>query len=359
MAKNRKAVLPFTLRRVPITKLVQIHMETHPDNLYKSFELQYFDGEPHGRGYRVLAYRLDHYVDIYDSHDLKVVMEEHLNIVENGLGEYQRVAINNVALEYGKDGFYTHFEFIDKLGRNIEIHIKEHTNKETTSMNLLAPLGCSAAKPDCFPMYLLYQYDFVRKHKTAIHVLINGVSMTLDPFPKFRVKNGQRREFIKYSMDAVLIDFAIAQKDTIEKVKLDDNYSYQEEDTTYFFEEKDEEMGLIAIEYDDGAHQIKINFDRGLYLCGSYDMYVQGQITANGRPDIGVIRGSYEYKRTRKRTILRIQPKDGWIPQTDGLLAKFMLGKRSVFRTWPETYRYTQAIEWDTMQTHSQWSRFD
>ncbi len=332
-------------------------MEKQPDSLYKGFELQYFDGEPYGRGYRVLAYRMDQYIDIYDSHELKVVMEEHINIVEKGLGDYHRVEINNTALEYGEDGFFTHFEFTDKLGRKIEIHIKEHTDKKTSPMSLLAPVGWGAEKPDCFPMYLLYQFDFVRKKKTAIHVLIDGESKILDPFPAFGIKERQKREYVRYAMDAVLLDFAKAQKETLEKVELDENNAYIHGNTTYFFEEKEGEMGLTAIEYEDGVHRLEIRFDRGMYLCGDYDMYVQGQFIVIGRPEIGSLKGSYEYKRTRKRTFLRIHPKEGWAPRTEGLLAKFMLGKKSIFRIWPKTYRYTQAIEWDTMQSNSQWSR--
>lgn len=357
LTESRQAVLPFSLRRVPITKLVIIGMESHPDTLYKAFELQYFDGEPYGKGYRVLAYRLDRYVDVYDSNELKVVMEEHINIVESGLGEYLRVDIHNVALEYGEDGFFTHFEFIDKLGRRIEIHIKEHTRRNTKPMSLLAPVGWGAEKPDCLPVYLLHQFDFVRKHKTSIHVLVDGTAMILDKFPSIGIKDRQKRTFIRYSMDAVLLEFAKAQRDMLEKVDLAEDNSYVEENMTYIFEEKDGEMGLTAIHYKDGEHNLEVRFDRGMYLQGDYDMYVQGRLVVTGQPDCGILQGSYEYKRTRKRTILRMLPKEGWFPPRVGMLARFMLSKKSIFRTWPKTYRYTQAIEWDTMQSHSQWSR--
>ncbi len=354
---KKQAVLPFTLMRIPVKKLALVNIESNPDTIYRAFELQYLDGEPYGKGYRVLAYRLDHYVDIYDSNELKVVMNEHFNAVENGMGEYQRVDLEHTVLEYGQDGFSMHFEFKDKLGRSIEIHIKEHTGRKTKPMRLLAPLGAGSKRPDVFPLYLMYQFDFVRNHKTMIRILIDGKNLTPDKFPFPGLKNGQRRNFVRYSMDSVLLELAETQRDIIERIPLSEENTYTEGNTTYYFEEKDGEMGLSYIIYRENEHEMRVLFDRGLYLVGEYNMYVQGQLSISGIPDVGTVLGTYEYKRTKKRTILRMWPKEGWFPPKEGMLARFMLGKQSIFRTWPQTYRYTQAIEWDSMQSRSQWNR--
>ena len=61
-----KGYLPIIVKYSPIRKLAIIPFEKSPDTIYRGFELQYIDGEPYGVGYRVLAYRNDNYVDVYD-----------------------------------------------------------------------------------------------------------------------------------------------------------------------------------------------------------------------------------------------------------------------------------------------------
>ena len=173
------------------------------------------------------------------------------------------------------------------------------------------------------------------------------------------MKDRQKRVFVRYSMDTILLDVAKSHREMLEKVKLDENNCFVDGNTTYFFEEKEGEMGLTRIRYEENGHLLEMRFDRGMYLCGDYDMYINGRFFINGAPDVGEMKGVYEYKRTRKRTILKMQPSEGWIPPKEGMLAKLMMGKQSIFRLWPQTYRYTQAIEWDSMQSNSQWSRID
>lgn len=58
--------IPFELKYIPIKKLALINFEKNPDSVYNALELQYLDGEEYGTGYRVVAYRCDGFVDVYD-----------------------------------------------------------------------------------------------------------------------------------------------------------------------------------------------------------------------------------------------------------------------------------------------------
>lgn len=57
--------MPFVVTVSPIRELAVIPFERHPDVIYRAFELQYLDGLPYGKGYRIVAYRNDHTVDVY------------------------------------------------------------------------------------------------------------------------------------------------------------------------------------------------------------------------------------------------------------------------------------------------------
>lgn len=65
-----KSIIPFKVKYNPVKKLAIIPFEKNPDVIYKSLELQYIEGEPYGRGYRIIAYRNDSYVDVYDDNSL-------------------------------------------------------------------------------------------------------------------------------------------------------------------------------------------------------------------------------------------------------------------------------------------------
>lgn len=62
--------IPFKIEVVPMTKLALMNFEKRPDIIYNALELQYFSGPPYGCGFRVLAYRRDDFVDVYDDERL-------------------------------------------------------------------------------------------------------------------------------------------------------------------------------------------------------------------------------------------------------------------------------------------------
>ncbi len=60
----------FSLDIVPMQKLFLINFEQDPDEIYHALEPQWFDGPDYGRGLRVVAWRKDGYVDVYQQPDL-------------------------------------------------------------------------------------------------------------------------------------------------------------------------------------------------------------------------------------------------------------------------------------------------
>lgn len=93
-----KSIIPFIINYSPIKKLALIPFEKNPDKIYKGFELQYIDGEPYGKGYRVIAYRNDEYIDVYDDISLKFQKNEKFNVAKKGLNKHIQVAIQKTYL---------------------------------------------------------------------------------------------------------------------------------------------------------------------------------------------------------------------------------------------------------------------
>ncbi|MDQ0257769.1 hypothetical protein J2S74_005231 [Evansella vedderi] len=68
--EKQTVVIPFGCTYVPLTKLALINFKKNADDKYIGFEPQYLDDKVIGQGYRVIAYRHDGYVDVYDDRNL-------------------------------------------------------------------------------------------------------------------------------------------------------------------------------------------------------------------------------------------------------------------------------------------------
>ena len=126
-----KGYLPIIVKYSPIRKLAIIPFEKSLDTIYRGFELQYIDGEPYGVGYRVLAYRNDNYVDVYDDVALNFNENEKFNVVENGLHKHIQTPINNVQFCKENNNQLISFQFVDIHDRKISVHIEEKSKKKS------------------------------------------------------------------------------------------------------------------------------------------------------------------------------------------------------------------------------------
>ena len=100
---------PFNMEINPVKKLVLFNFEKSPDTIYSGLELQWLDSPETGQGFRLIAYRTDEYVDVYDDTAL---------IKQTG------------------EGF-----------------------------DLIAPVGVSSSHPIYLPVFAMYDFDFIRKRK--------------------------------------------------------------------------------------------------------------------------------------------------------------------------------------------------
>ncbi len=349
-------LIPFGLSCSPMKKLAIINFEKHPDEVYKGLELQCFAGALPGRGYRVIAYRLDGYVDVYDDLKMSEIENETFDVAGKGLNERKRVEMENAALGVGKGGVNISFSFIDRFGRRITARIQECAAKKTRGMNLLAPIGSSTENPSYLPLFFLHDFDFVRKWKTDVELTIDGNKIKQDSFPvPGAAKDFQRRYYSRYTLDCQMVEFARSGKRFIEECTPDASGAVVSGQLEYRFRK-----GILhKIKLKHPGHSLSVNFGLGfpdIRLIGSGSVYRDTfKIAADDA--MGMVSGEYGVKREGDTAKIELIPSGGWRPVPNSFLTNKLLGESSVFCSWPRTYRYTQEIDLLTLESVSRWQR--
>ncbi len=341
-----KTNLPIIAKYSPIRKLALIPFEKSPDTIYRGFELQYIEGEPYGAGYRVIAYRNDNFVDVYDDLALNFLENERFNVVENGLHKHVQTKMNNVQLHKNGNNQFISFEFVDIQNRNVSVHIEENSKKTSTPMNLLAPIGVGTKAPDFLPVFFMYNFDFIRKSKSVISCNIDGKEIKIDSFPV--PMNGQARLYARYSNECELLEFANTSMQELQEVELDENRSYFDGNVEYIFESENI-LKNVVVHFND--KNVKICFDAGLSLKKS----CVGEFTIKPREQMGYIQGEYSVLCDDNTTIFKMTPSCGWISQPNSFITKMILGKTSLFCSWSKKYTYEATIDLATGNVLASW----
>ncbi|MCE7792875.1 hypothetical protein K8O68_10655 [Salipaludibacillus sp. CUR1] len=347
-------IIPFKFDYYPLTKLALINCEKHPDEHYLGFEPQYIDDE--AAGYRVIAYRHDGYVDVYDEPQLNDENDDSFDVTGKGLCERVKTDITNATFEKTDGRIHISFQFTDKYGRKITANISENSCKKTNGINLLAPIGSATENPSYLPVFFLYEFDFVRKHKTNIHVSIDGKEMKVDKFPWPLPKDFQWRYYTRFSDDCQIIEFAKASTEVLEEYTLNGNGSLTLGQITCHFS-TDKKLKKMALNR--GRHPFTAEFKEGipdirkLSDGSSYD----DTFILHAEPAMGTISGRYSIVRKGDKVNLELVPEKGWEAVPNSRFTKMMFSKKSLFCTWPKTYRYMQTIDLTTLETSSRWER--
>ena len=254
-----KSYLPITVKYSPIRKLALIPFEKSLDTIYRGFELQLIDGEPYGTGYRVLAYRYDKYVDVYDDVGLNFLENDKFNVVENGLHKHIQTEISNVQMCKKGNNQLISFEFIDIQDRKISVHIEENYKKVSKAMNLLAPIGVGSKTPEYLPVFFMYDFDFIRKNNSVISCNIDGKNRKIDDFPI--PMNGQARLYARYSNECELLEFANTSMTKLQEVELNEDNTYRDGNVEYIYECKNV-LKNVVVHFEEKT--VQICFDGGV-----------------------------------------------------------------------------------------------
>lgn len=365
--QKMKSYLPIEIKPSPITKLVLIPFEKTSDTIYNCFELQYIDGAPYGKGYRVIAYRRDQYVDVYDDEALNFLADETFHVTGKGLHRHVQTPLKNVIFcrEQGRQNIS--FAFTDLENREIQVYIAEKSNRKTIPMNLLAPVGSGSASPNFLPVFFMYEFDFIRRKNTEISCRIADREIPIDPFP-FPM-NGQFRWYARYSTECELLEFATTDSAEIKEVELDGQNIYRNGNVEYIFER---ENVLEKIKVHFGNNTVQILFTPGLDLTeschGSFQIrpreqmgYLQGEYQVRTEKETAFIMGSKGKGDSKpeaeggQKTVLTMCPTEGWISAPNSFITRKIFSKNSVFCKWSRKYQYKSVFNWEAKERTAVW----
>lgn len=341
-----RSIIPFEIKCSPIKKLALIPFENNPERLYRGFELQYIEGADSGSGYRVLGYRNDNYVDVYDDHSLIFNENEEFNVAENGLNKHVQTNIENACFEKRGSRQRLSFKFTDIENRTIEFYCEEKTDRNTVPMNLLAPIGLGSKKPNFLPLFFMYDFDFLRR-KAEVKCSVDGTDIRLDKFP-FPM-NGQLRSYVRYSSRCELLEFASAVNGTLCEAELNNSAEYNANSIAYRFgSENVLESITVSLESGDCVIGFKPALD--MNKSGS------GQFRISPSEKMGYISGSYSVQRDGCQIKLNLSPDGGWTAVPTSFVSKMVLNRNSVFCTWSKGYEYNSIIDLTERVVKSSWT---
>ncbi|MBU9711912.1 hypothetical protein [Evansella tamaricis] len=355
--KKQQVIIPFSFTNIPIKKLALINFKKNEDSKYIALEPQYLDDKMIGKGYRVIAYRKDGYVDVYDEKSLHDDKNDSFDVAGKGLCERLKVEMASTRFEKTGDVVFISFQFTDKYGRNINVFLSEKSTKKSRGINLLAPVGSSTENPSYLPLFYLYHFDFVRKYNTTFLITIDENNIRPANFPFPLPKDGQWRSYTRYSNDCHLFEFANQRSSVLEVHTMNGNQNVVcDGEVEYAFTESG---ALTNISLRQTNHQLSVVFKRGipnlLHFSEKGEWKDTFEITAD--EGMGVISGEYSVKRADNKVTFELVPSGGWTAKPDSLFTKMMFTKKSIFCSWPKTYKYTQVVDVTTLESTSTWLR--
>ena len=327
---------PFSLDIIPMKRLFLINFEKDPDELYHGFEPQWFDDPGYGRGLRVVAWRKDGYVDVYQQPDLP--KDDDFSLAAKGLGDLVVQPMAGSYFNVSARGVDTSFNFTDKAGREVDVKITEKNPRPTRPFTLLAPVGSSSEKPTYFPYYLMHSFDFVRRSMTEVRVSINGRLHKPDTFPI--PLNGSKIYFMRYSNDTFLVNWCPAYQGPLKPLSTDTPRGM-----TIDADQTNGEISKVSAKR--GEHSVAVSFSPPFPDVTRIEdkNTLQGQfVMAAEIEEAGIITGTYRANREGNRVQLEMHPGGGWQPKPGTLFLKILFGAVSIFRSWPKTYLWKATI---------------
>lgn len=179
--------------------------------------------------------------------------------------------------------------------------------------------------------------------------------MKLDNFPVPIMKDFQRRYYARYATYCQIIEFANATNCILDEHKLDSSglvvhksFEYQYNNGTLQKIISKNSRKPLFVKFNCGFPDIRTLSD-GTEYVDTFKIITDGTV--------GFISGKYFVERKENVVKIELSPLDGWTPVASSLLTKMIFGKKSIFCSWPKTYRYIQNINIDTLESVSYWER--
>lgn len=351
-------VPPFHFSIETMERLALINIEKDPDELYEGFEPQVFEDDHSGRSLRVLAYRRDKRIDVYQQPGMRAVKED-FDVAVKGCQNLVERPLQGARFEMAGPGLRVEFAFEDVQGRPVQVAILENSEHKPTTFSLLAPLGSATENPPSLPLFFLFDFGFVRRAGTRASVKIGEREHRLDTLPLPLA--GRRVFFTRYSLDPFLLHWNPGRAGPPPVFENARAGGLQVGPARYTLVEQDGHLEVERLRVSNEKHAFDFRFSPPLpALTGLREgAGMEGRFVISGEPQVGKVSGTYRLRRKRGQVEMAVHPGGGWQPNERLFSVRLIYRLASVFRDWPKTYRW-QALFRETdqgWQVQSGWAR--
>ena len=341
--ESREVLLPLEVRTVPVRGILLLDLEDGEDEIYKGFEPQLVE-QHSGSGVRVIAYRHDGYVDVYD--DLALVAEANprFDVTGNGLHEYRHVDLGKPVLERDERGrVRARAAFVDIAGRQVSIDVEERSERESRPFSLIAPIGATSTDPQYFPLFMANEFDFLRTADARLEVRIAGGAKKVLAFPPGFPLQGQHRSMAKCSLNTEIIEVFPTRSEVRRVTTQPGADTVVDGEVTYLF--SGDALERIKV------HDHEIVFEPALAVNAQQS----GRWRIDSHRGRGSVKGEYSTKIAGDVVDLQLGIHDVSLPQHRDLGVAALVRLLGFFEQWPKHYVYHATINLRTGAQEARW----
>lgn len=341
---NQQFAFPINLDIEPIKRLLVIDIKK--DNEFECIEPQLFDDKILGKGIRLLMYRKDKKVDVYRQPGVK--FNSSAFKLGGGIGYTSQVLMEPAFFEISNKGVDLNIVFTDKLGRRVELIIKENSDINSR-FPFLAPVGKNVDNPNRLFLVYMTEFDFVKREGTIINLKIGNKVLQPATFPIFRDK--KKVYFSRYASRLVIGN--INSADT--KLLLANlNKGYNKLDELNVFLDENEKIKNCWIDYENNKVELAFNsgfpnlltLPENLQVKGNWEYLVSG---------IDITGGYYLLHRIKNIVKVEFNVTRKWKPLNIPFSFKVFIYIMRSFRTWPTSYKWLGTVNLDNFNMQGRW----
>lgn len=346
---------PFTLDYDPLKKLFLINFRN--GTYYKGIEPQWFDDPINGIGLLVIMYRLDGLIDVY--YDPALTIDHRDFNIEQGVGDKIPTHFDRARFGETPAGIDLDVAFHDKDGHLIETRIKETVVKPRQPSSLLAPAGSAIEAPTFLPLFMMYDFYFVRRKGTEVRIAVDGEPRQLLPMPL--PMGGEWVYSLRYPGEPLIISLNPNGDGAMTALQPDGTGALADGPLRYGFTTRDGHPELARLAVDNGRHEVAFAFDPPVpdVACLRDGAAVAGRFSMTSDPEAGTLGGEYTVRRAGDSVTVTFCASDGWTPNEAKFSARLIFNLLRMFKQWPKTYHWTGRITLGGAEPvlHSRWER--
>lgn len=353
---------PFQIDIDPMERLLLINFGNDPDDLYIGFEPQVFEEGNDGKGHLIIGWRRDGKVDVYHQPTLKLDPKKY-DIAGKGLANMIEREFSEAYFEVNDEGVQAFYQFMDISERNVSIKISESNEKKRKPFSLLAPMGEAAENPSALPLIMLYDFYFIRKKQTDIHILIEDRAHTPDELPI--PMDGSRMLYSRYSPKPLIAKVNPKRKEKIQPLEINDlEKLVKSNDCDIEIVWNGSEPVISNITRQNSIYPVTLSFDPSFpnLMMLENNVAMEGDFEIKADPSSGSIRGVYSVEKKENITQVKLLPTYGWTPVPTKTSLKFLFRVGKIFKNWPKTYEWTGIIHQNAPLSYSiqsEWNRIN